>query len=75
MVKERGITEEWVMETLSQPARTEQRDDGTVHYLKPISQHEGRVLRVVTSPESDPPRIITAFFDRRERRSYENQDR
>ena len=67
MLKERGIAQEWVMRVIVEPARTERRADGTVHYLKPIAEREGRVLRVVTGPESKPPRVITAFFDRRER--------
>ncbi len=67
MLKERGIAREWVMRAIAEPARTERRGDGTIHYLKPIPEHEGRVLRVVTGPESEPPRVITAFFDRREK--------
>ena len=65
MLKDRGIAREWVM---VEPARTERRDDGTIHYLKAIPENAGRVLRVVTMPESESPRVITAFFDRRERR-------
>ena len=65
MLKERRIAEEWVMQTLSHPARTEQREDGTVHHLKAIPEHGGRMLRVVTNPKSDPPQIVTVFFDRR----------
>ena len=56
------------MRVIAEPKRTERRDDGTIHYLKPIPEHEGRILRVVTGPESEPPQVITAFFDRRERR-------
>jgi len=67
MLKERGITREWVMRVIAEPARTERRSDGTVHYLKPIPEHEGRILRVVTDPENGPSRVITTFFDRRER--------
>lgn len=68
MLKERGIAREWVTQAVSEPARTERRDDGTTHHLKPISERDRRVLRVVTSPESEPPRVITAFFDRRAKR-------
>ena len=53
------------MQTLSEPAKTEQEDDGTVHYLRPIREREGRVLRVVTNPKSNPPQVVTVFFDRR----------
>jgi len=68
MLKERGIAQEWVRRTLVEPERTEQRSDGTIHYLKAIPEHGERVLRVVTEPESEPLRVITTFFDRRERR-------
>lgn len=53
------------MQTLSQPTRTKQEDDGTVHYLRPIRERGERVLRVVTNPKSNPPQIVTVFFDRR----------
>lgn len=67
MLKERDIAREWVALVMAEPAITERRADGTIHYLKPIAEREGRVLRVVTGSESDPPRVITVFFDRRER--------
>ena len=68
MLKERGIDRELVMQAIEKPARTEQRDDGTIHYLKPVTEHEGRILRVVAKLESEPPLVITVFFDRREKR-------
>ena len=68
MLKERGIDQELVLQTIAEPARIEQRDDGTIHYLKPIPEHGGRVLRVITCPQSQPPRVITVFFDRKARR-------
>ncbi len=67
MLKEREITLEWVKRALSEPLRTETKEDGTIHYLKSIHEHGGRVLRVVTTP-GEPLRVITVFFDRRERR-------
>jgi len=68
MLLERGIALEWVKRVVTEPARSESREDGTIHYLKPISEHGGRVLRVVVRPENKPVRVITVFFDRRERR-------
>lgn len=65
MLKERGIAREWVLRAVSEPAGTERKDDGTTHYLKPIPEHDGRVLRVVTDAEKQPPQVITVFFDRR----------
>ncbi len=53
------------MRAISEPARTERKDDGTTHSLKPIPEHKGRVLRVVTDAAKEPPKVITAFFDRR----------
>ena len=67
MLKERGIAREWVMRAIAEPARTDHKDDGTIHHLKPIPEHGGRVLRVVMGPDREPPRIITIFFDRREK--------
>jgi len=68
MLKERGIALEWVMRVIEEPARTERKEDGTVHYLKPIPEREERVLRVVTRGEEKSAIVITVFFDRRERR-------
>lgn len=68
MLAERGIVLDWVKRVVAEPARTEGKEDGTIHYLKPIPEHGGRVLRVVINLESLPPRVITIFFDRRERR-------
>ncbi|MBI4296824.1 MAG: DUF4258 domain-containing protein [Chloroflexi bacterium] len=65
MLKERGIIESWIEETLTQPSRTELKDDNTVHFLKPVAEWGGRTLRVVVTRGSNPPRVITAFFDRR----------
>jgi hypothetical protein len=67
MLRERGIAREWVTRAVSKPAKTELKDDATTHFLKSIPEHDGRVLRVVTDSGSKPLRIITAFFDRRER--------
>lgn len=65
MLKERGIAKEWVDRALASPAQTETRADGTVHYLSPVPERGGRVLRVVVNPEHDPPLVVTVFFNRR----------
>lgn len=54
------------MKVIAEPEKTNQMDDGTVHYLKSIPENAGRVLRVVIA-SGEQPRVITAFFDRRER--------
>ena len=68
MLRERGIAREWVEQALESPAQTETRDDGTVHYISPVPEHEGKMLRVVVNPKPEPPQVVTVFFDRRLRR-------
>jgi len=68
VLEERGIEERWVERTIAGPDRIEDRPDGTRHFLKQIQEREGRWLRVVVSVKDAPNRIVTAFFDRRERR-------
>ena len=68
MMIERKIAPEWVDRTISNPLFTEQREDGSIHYLKPILEHGDRILRVVVNPASQPQNIVTVFFDRRARR-------
>lgn len=65
MLKERSISLSWVEMTLDEPARVEDHDDGTRHFLRKIEEHGNRWLRVIVNIESQPNRAITAFFDRR----------
>jgi len=44
MLKERDIAREWVLKAVEEPQRTEHRTDGTIHYLKPVPERNGRVL-------------------------------
>jgi hypothetical protein len=75
MLKERDIHTDWVERTAQDPDLTEEHGDGTRHYLKRISEHGNRWLRVVVNVAQQPPRCVTVFFDRRlGRRSDENQD-
>jgi len=69
MLRERNIQEGWVKLTIENPDKKEPKDDGTVHYIRSIERYGGRHLRVVVDPKVSPNRIITAFFDRRIRRS------
>ncbi len=62
MLAERNIAEEWVWRTINTPAR---KQIGNLNYTKAIKEKDGRVLRVVVNPNSEPRRIVTAFFDRR----------
>lgn len=65
MLKERNIRETWVKLTIEGPERTEIKNDGTIHYIRPIQEHGGRYLRVVVNPDAKPMSIVTLFFDRR----------
>jgi len=38
-----------------------------MHALGRIAERDGRVLRVVYNAAVRPPRIVTVYFDRRER--------
>ena len=68
MLKERNISETWVKLAMEEPKMKESKDDGTVHYVKAIEEHEGRHLRVVVNTYANPWRVVTVFFDRRLRR-------
>ena len=75
MLNERQIKPEWAEATLETPDRTERKSDGTVHYIKQIHENEERWLRVIVNEVVNPNKIITAFFDRRLRRTnYENKN-
>ncbi len=67
MLIERGIAQDWVIRAVREPARIERRSDGTIHYLKQITERGDRILRVVVVHDGNVPRVITAFFDRREK--------
>jgi len=69
MLGERNIHERWVKSTIEQPDRREIQEDGTVHCVRTIEEFDGRHLRVVVNVEVSPQRIVTAFFDRRLRRT------
>ncbi|QTA93043.1 DUF4258 domain-containing protein [Desulfonema magnum] len=76
MLEERNIRRSWAEETLQNPDRTEDHEDGTRHFIRQISEYGNRWLRVVINVNADPNRAVTAFFDRRLRRkSHENQSR
>ena len=62
---ERKISREWVSRVIAAPERTESPGDGTKHYLARIREHGQRVLRVIVNPQTHPPCLVTAFFDRR----------
>ena len=69
MLTERGIKREWADIAVLQPDKTEEHADGTRHYIRQIPENANRWLRVVVNVASDPEKRVTAFFDRRLRRS------
>ena len=69
VIAEREIDLAWVARVLANPERTEvDHGDLTLkHALGPIPEFGARVLRVVYNASVSPPRIVTAYFDRRQR--------
>jgi len=63
MMNERHIIEEWVKRTLRYPDYSEEKEDGTIHYIKAIDEYQGRFLRIIVNPID--LRVVTLFFDRR----------
>ena len=70
MLKERNLKEEWVQLALNKPDSIENHDDGTTHYVKKIEEFGNRWLRLVINESVDPAKGVTAFFDRRLKRKY-----
>jgi len=66
---ETTIDHAWVERTFLEPEHTEvdRRDPSLRHALRRIPERDDRVLRVVYNDSLDPPRIVTAYFDRRQR--------
>jgi hypothetical protein len=69
VLTEREIATTWVVRVLAGPERTERdrSDPDLMHALGRIAERDNRVLRVVYNPSVQPPRIVTVYFDRRQR--------
>lgn len=67
---ERELPLEWIERALFSPERTEpDRNDAEVeHRLRRIEEFGGRVLRVVVNFVVVPPRVVTVYFDRTQKR-------
>ena len=63
----RQILEAWVDMAMQNPVWIEADDVDPLleHRLAPIAEFGNRVLRVVVNPQTEPWRIVTAYFDRR----------
>jgi hypothetical protein len=68
-IAERGIELAWVARVIRFPERTEtdRSDPALTHALLRIVERDDRVLRVVYNASAEPPRVVTAYFDRRQR--------
>lgn len=69
VIGEREIDIAWVERVMAAPERTEadRSDPALRHAMAAIPERESRVLRVVYNPSTTPPRVITCYFDRRQR--------
>ena len=69
VIAEREIETTWVVRVLTNPERTEadRSNPMLTHALGRIEERDYRILRVVYNASVDPPRIVTAYFDRRQR--------
>jgi hypothetical protein len=65
MLKERDIPMTFVKIALAEPEKTEERNDGTKHFLRRIKEYNNRWLRVVVNVTASPNKAVTVFFDRR----------
>ena len=68
-IAEREIDPAWIERTLAQPERIEpdRFDASLTHALARIGERDQRVLRGVYNASMDPLRVVTAYFDRRQR--------
>jgi hypothetical protein len=69
VIAERDIEPAWVERVLRSPERVhaDRTDPNLTHALGRIAEREQRVLRVVYNASASPPRVVTAYFDRRQR--------
>jgi hypothetical protein len=69
VIAEREIEMAWLELAMTKPDRVEpHRFDPTLaHALVKIPECGDRVLRVVYNPSHSPPKVVTAYFDRRQR--------
>jgi len=66
VMTERGIERRWVERVLESPSETRKDalDPDLSHAVGLVPEFGGRVLRVVYNHKVNPPRVVTAFFDR-----------
>jgi len=66
VIEERLIDPARAALTVHSPEATlrDARDSEITHALRRVPEHGNRVLRVVYNHTVDPPRVVTAYFDR-----------
>lgn len=66
VMERRSVRPEWVERAVTAPQRrVRDPDDWTLEwFFCRITESDGKVLRVVVNTESDPWRVVTAYFDR-----------
>ena len=69
VVDERAIDIGWIARVLATPERTEtdKADQSLTHAIARIPERDDRMLRVVYNASVEPIRVITVYFDRRQR--------
>ena len=63
---ERGTQFEWVIRAVNTPAKVTPHatDPHLLHAFAPIAEYGNRILHVAYNRSADPPRVVTAYFDR-----------
>ena len=74
VIAERRIEPAWIQLALEHPDAVvrDAADTRLEHALRRIPDADDRVLRVIYNMRTSPAVIVTAFFDRRERRRRED---
>jgi len=69
VVAQREIEIAWIERAIrnAEWIEADRRDPSLTHALARIPERDGRVLRVVYNASVYPPRVVTAYFDRRQR--------
>lgn len=66
VMERRGIRLAWVEQAVAAPMQRtrDPYDEAVERFYSRVPERGGRVLRVAVNTQSDPWRVVTAFFDR-----------
>ena len=69
VLAKRKIPLAWITDVLEHPrlAESDDIDPELEHRLGRVVEYENRVLHVIVNNQTSPPRIVTAYFDRKMR--------